>query len=71
MLVDEYRHRAAAGSKDLESFLPESAFRVLGVACGRLGIIPVLGNQQNSLHGQPAGAEGQGIFNRRADPKAV
>src|SRR5882762_2936482 len=71
MLVDEYRHRAATGSKNLESFLPESALGILGVAAGRPGILPVLGNQQHSVHGQTTGAQRERIFNRLADLKTI
>ena len=71
MFVDEYWHHATTVSKDPESFLPESALGILGVACGRLGILPVLGNQQHSVDGQTTGAQRERIFNRLADPKTI
>src|SRR6185503_5133677 len=49
MLVDEYRDNAPAFTKHFQRRLPEAAFRVLGIAQGRLGILSVLGYQQHPI----------------------
>ncbi len=71
MLVYEDRHDAATAFEDLDRLLPKSAFGILRVAGGRPGIFPVLGDEQDSIHGQPASAERERIFNRLAEPKPM
>ena len=71
MLVNEDRHYMAAVFEDPDRLLPEPAFGILRVAGGRFGIFPVLGDEQDAIHRQPAGPERERIFNRLAQPKPM
>ena len=44
---------------------------VLVVARGGDGVVAVLGDQQHAVHGQPAGAEGEGVGDGRLDREPV
>ena len=67
MLVDEDRHRAARGPEDVEHLAEVPAPRVELLELLVVGILAVLGDQQDGVDGQLAGAERQGVGDRRAE----
>ena len=71
VLVYEDRHHPATLPKDRQHFVPESTFGILGVARRRPGIVSVLGDEQNTIHGQRARSQGEGVGDISSDPEPV
>ena len=71
VLVYEDRHHPATLPKDRQHFVPESTFGILGVARGRPGIVSVLGDEQNTIHGQRTRSQGERVGDISSDPEPV
>ena len=71
VLVDEDRHRPARGPEDVEHLAEEPAARIELLELVVIGILAVLGDQQDGVDGQLARAQGQRVGDRRAEPDPV
>jgi hypothetical protein len=71
VLVDEDRRHSAALAEDPDRLIPESPLGVLAISRGGERIVAVLRDEEHAVHGELAGAEGQGLGDARLDGESV